>query len=149
MKTIFSTLLAAALMLSMLAGCGKANMSGENRNSPAPSPAAGTTRPDTDRVKTTARPTDSTADGIIDDGKDAVNGVVGAGEDAVNGVVGAGEDLVNGVVGAGEDLVNGVVDAGEDAVDDIVGDRGNNTGTGNGGKSNNAPQSTPKATSSN
>ena len=152
MKTIFSTLLAAVLLLSALAGCGKSNMSGENRNTPAPSPAAGTTNNGSDRVTTTARP-DGTADGVIDEGEDAVNGVVGAGENAVNDVVGAGEDVVNGVVDAGEDVVNGVVNAGEDAVDDIVGDRGNNangnngTGTGsNGSQSNSGTDSTPKPT---
>lgn len=105
MKTILTIILAAVLLLSMLGGCAK-DMSGETRPSPA---ATSTARPTasakpTPAAKATSAPTpaatDSTVDGIIDEGKDAVDGVVGAGEDAVNDIVDAGEDIVDDLTGA-------------------------------------------------
>ena len=100
MKSIFTTILAAALLLSMLGGCAK-DMSGETRNTPPAAATAAATATPRPTTGTSARPkaTDSTADGIIDAGKDAVDGVVGAGEDAVNDIVDAGEDAVDEVTG--------------------------------------------------
>ena len=97
MKHIFATLLAAALLISMLGGCAQ-NMSGETRTTAAPG-ATATARP-TAGAAPSATPTDSTADGIIDAGRDAVDGVVGAGEDAVDDIVDAGEDIIDEVTGA-------------------------------------------------
>lgn len=104
MKTILTIILAAVMLLSMLGGCAK-DMSGETRPSPT---AAVTTRPTathkpTPTPKATPKSTDSTADGVIDEGKDAVDGVVGAGEDAVNDIMDAGEDMLDDVTGKGQD----------------------------------------------
>ena len=101
MKNIFTALLAAILLVAVLSGCAR-DMSGENRTTPAPVNTAAPTasaRP-TDGAVHSAAPTDSTADGVIDAGKDAVDGVVGAGEDAVNDVVDAAEDAVDELTGA-------------------------------------------------
>ncbi len=96
MKTILSTLLAALTLISVLSGCAR-DMSGETRNTPAAT--ATTDVKATNKPSASPKATDSAADGVIDEGKDAVDGVVGAGEDAVNDVVGAGEDVVNDVTG--------------------------------------------------
>ena len=100
MKTILTIILAALMLLSMLGGCTK-DMSGETRPTATPAATArptATPRPTTG-PKSTPAATDSTVDGIIDEGKDAVDGVVGAGEDAVNDIVDAGEDIVDDVTG--------------------------------------------------
>ena len=100
MKTILTIILAAIMLLSMLGGCAR-DMSGETRPSPT---AVATTRPTaTHKPTPTPKSTDSTADGVIDEGKDAVDGVVGAGEDAVNDIMDAGEDMLNDVTGNGQD----------------------------------------------
>lgn len=92
MKSIFTTLLAAVMLLSVMGGCAR-DMSGETRAKATPSAATAKPVP-------SAEPTDSTADGIVDAGKDAVDGVVGAGKDAVDDVVGAGKKIVDDVTGA-------------------------------------------------
>ena len=131
MKRIFTIILAAMMLLSVLGGCAK-DMSGENRSTP-PAEATSTARPTaTARPRASASPTpaatDSTADGIIDEGKDAVDGVVGAGEDAVNDIVDAGEDMVDDVTGRNQN-----------------GSSGNGTDNGAGGS---RPTATPKTTDS-
>ena len=123
MKSILSILLAAFMLIGVMSGCAK-DMSGETRTTPTPGAATAnptaTTRPTAGATQSAAP--DSTADGIIDAGKDAVDGVVGAGEDVVNDVVGAGEDII----------------------DDVT---GNNHGAGqNGAQSTAKPESTPKST---
>ena len=95
MKTIISTLLAAVLLLSALAGCAR-DMSGETRTTPS---AAPTTAP-------TATP--AAEDGVIDKGEDAVDGVVGAGEDAVDDILEGGEDIVDDTVRTGENVIDDV-----------------------------------------
>lgn len=103
MKSILSVLLAAVLLLGALSGCAR-DMSGESRTTPTPAAtstaAAKNTAKPTDGAVSSAAPTDSTADGVIDEGKDAVDGVVGAGEDAVNDVVDGAEDMVDDITGA-------------------------------------------------
>ena len=99
MKSIFSVLLAVMLLVSALAGCAK-DMSGENRTSPAPAATSSPAATATARPSASPEPTDSAADGVIDEGKDAVDGVVGAGEDAVNDVVDAAEDAVDDITGS-------------------------------------------------
>ncbi len=94
MKTILSTLLAALTLISVLSGCAR-DMSGETRNTPAAT--ATTEAKATDKPSASPKATDSSADGVIDEGKDAVDGVVGAGEDMVDDVVDAGEDAVDDV----------------------------------------------------
>ena len=144
MKSILSILLAALMLFSVMSGCAR-DMTGETRATPVPGNAterpratakpAASAKP-TDSAVPSARPTDSTADGVIDEGKDAVDGIVGAGEDAVNDVVGAGEDVVNDVVGAGEDII-----------DDVTGnDRGDGR---NDTQSAAGPEATPNATAKN
>lgn len=105
MKSILSILLAGLLLIGVLGGCAK-DMSGENRATPAPA-ATATAAPETtdaaeptDGAVNSPAATDSTADGIIDAGRDAVDGVVGAGEDAVKDIVDAGEKMVDDVTGA-------------------------------------------------
>lgn len=131
MKTIFSTLLAAVLLLSALTGCGSKNMSGENRATAKPNATASAATPAAGGM--TEDRQDSTADGVIDEGKDAVDGIVGAGENAVDDVVGAGERVVDDVVGAGEDII-----------DDVTGNADHN---GNGSSA--RPESTPASTANN
>ena len=136
MKTIFSTLLAAVFLLSALTGCNGKNMTGENRTTPTPNATASAAVPtkgiddmDDDRH-------DGTADGVIEEGRDAVDGVVGAGENALDDVVDAGEHVVDDVVGAGEDIV-----------DDVIGDRDSETDA---NKTNSIrPEPTPYATANN
>ena len=96
MKSILSVLLAAVLLLGALSGCAR-DMSGESRTTPTP---AATSTAAAKNTASSAAPTDSTADGVIDEGKDAVDGVVGAGEDAVNDVVDGAEDMVDDITGA-------------------------------------------------
>lgn len=102
MKQMISVLLAALLILGTLCGCAR-DMSGESRTTAAPAAtstagAAATVRPSAGASSSPA-PTDSTADGVIDAGKDAVDGVVGAGKEAVDDIVDAGEDLIDDVTG--------------------------------------------------
>ena len=99
MKTILTTLLAAMLLISMLGGCAR-DMSGESRVTPTPAATATATARPSPSPAPTPKATDSTADGLIDEGKDAVDGVVGAGEEAVNDIVDAGEDAVDELTGA-------------------------------------------------
>ncbi len=129
MKSILTIILAAIMLLSMLGGCAK-DMSGETRPSPT---AAATTRPTatgkpTPTAKATPASTDSSADGIIDEGRDAVDGVVGAGEDAVDDIMDAGEDMLDDVTGRNQTNTSG-----------------NGTNNGDGGS---RPAATPRSTGS-
>ncbi len=108
MKTILSTLLAVMMLIGMLGGCAR-DMSGETRTPPAATATTGAEA--TEKPSASPAATDSTADGVIDEGRDAVDGVVGAGEDAVNDVVDGAEDMVNDVTG--NDAGN-ATDAGSD-----------------------------------
>ncbi len=100
MKTILSVLLAAAMLLTALAGCGR-DTTGEAR--PAPGAASPSAAPTAGMDNTG----DSAKDGIIDEGRDAVDGVVGAGEDAVDDLLEGGEELVDDAAGAVKDMVGG------------------------------------------
>ena len=108
MKSILSVPFAAVLLIGMLGGCAR-DMSGESRATPTPvatstpmatsTPTATATTKPTDGAAPSSPGADSTADGVIDEGRDAVDGVVGAGEDAVNDVVDAAEDAVDDMTG--------------------------------------------------
>lgn len=105
MKTILSTLLAALVLLTALVGCGR-DATGETRVTPSMEPSAAPS-PDISAAPPTMTPADSTADGVIDEGKDAVDGVIGAGEDAVDDLLRGGEDVIDDAADAVEDMAGG------------------------------------------
>lgn len=110
MKSIFSIVLTAVMLLSVLTGCGRKNGNDDNTivNN---TPATATTMP--------ARNTPSAAVNGTEAG-DATNRV----ENGVNDTVGGVENGVNDVVGGVENGANDVINGVENGVDDLLGDDG-------------------------
>lgn len=110
MKSIFSIVLTAVMLLSVLTGCGRRNRNDGNTvvNN---TPAAATTVPA------------GNTPGTAVNGTEAGNATDRV-ENGVNNAVGGVENGVNNVVGGVENGVNDVIDGVENGVNDLLGDDG-------------------------